>query len=252
MEIKHNHMAVPWLAVGAAASGLAGTLGNIGARRKTHKRNIELWKMDNAYNHPSAQMARLREAGLNPNLVYGGGVSGASGQSSGPPPTAEKPPINIGNPIAKYQAVKSTELQSDNLRAQNTVLQNDALLKSAQTLKTMAESNIKGTESNILSQTAQHIIRDVQRKSDMTVMKAHTMGQEYQINDLSQKQFSAVKKASFEARIKRLSQVGQNLSNSQKIGELRQAELDLKAKNMSYYDTNAILTIISQILGLRK
>ena len=31
--------------------------------------------MNNAYNDPSAQMERLKQAGLNPNLVYGGGAT---------------------------------------------------------------------------------------------------------------------------------------------------------------------------------
>lgn len=34
-------------------------------------RSVEMWNMQNAYNSPSAQMARLQEAGLNPNLAYG-------------------------------------------------------------------------------------------------------------------------------------------------------------------------------------
>lgn len=33
--------------------------------------NIALWNMQNAYNTPKAQMARFKEAGLNPNLIYG-------------------------------------------------------------------------------------------------------------------------------------------------------------------------------------
>lgn len=39
----------------------------------------ENWRMMNEYNKPSAQMERLSEAGLNPNLVYGsGGVTGTT------------------------------------------------------------------------------------------------------------------------------------------------------------------------------
>lgn len=34
--------------------------------------NIEMWERQAEYNSPTAQMARLSEAGLNPNLVYGG------------------------------------------------------------------------------------------------------------------------------------------------------------------------------------
>ena len=32
------------------------------------------WTRQNEYNSPTSQMARLREAGLNPNLVYGKGA----------------------------------------------------------------------------------------------------------------------------------------------------------------------------------
>lgn len=38
---------------------------------RNYERNVEFWQMQNDYNHPAAQMERLREAGLNPNLVYG-------------------------------------------------------------------------------------------------------------------------------------------------------------------------------------
>lgn len=33
--------------------------------------NIDMWEMQNEYNSPTAQMSRLRDAGLNPNLAYG-------------------------------------------------------------------------------------------------------------------------------------------------------------------------------------
>lgn len=33
--------------------------------------NLELWKLTNEYNSPSAQMKRYQDAGLNPNLIYG-------------------------------------------------------------------------------------------------------------------------------------------------------------------------------------
>ena len=50
-----------------------------------------MWHRQNEYNTPSAQMARLREAGLNPNLVYGSGS--VTGNTSGQTP--------------KYQSVKT-------------------------------------------------------------------------------------------------------------------------------------------------
>lgn len=42
-------------------------------------RDIEFWQMQNAYNDPAAQMQRLKDAGLNPNLVYGNGADAQAG-----------------------------------------------------------------------------------------------------------------------------------------------------------------------------
>lgn len=46
---------------------------------KQGQRELDYWHMQNQYNLPSEQMQRLKDAGLNPNLVYG---SGADAQSA--------------------------------------------------------------------------------------------------------------------------------------------------------------------------
>lgn len=40
---------------------------------------LKLWNMNNEYNSPASQMARFKEAGLNPNLIYQQGTPGNSG-----------------------------------------------------------------------------------------------------------------------------------------------------------------------------
>lgn len=45
--------------------------------RDAWNRQLEFWKMQNEYNKPSAQVQRLKDAGLNPALMYGAG-SGAN------------------------------------------------------------------------------------------------------------------------------------------------------------------------------
>lgn len=75
-------------AAGAGAS-LLGTYANVGLnlaqnrwQRKHELKMYEMqrrdaladWERVNAYNHPAQQRARLKEAGLNPNLVYGKGA----------------------------------------------------------------------------------------------------------------------------------------------------------------------------------
>ena len=40
--------------------------------------NQDMWERNNQYNSPQAQMDRLRKAGLNPGLAYGGNVANVS------------------------------------------------------------------------------------------------------------------------------------------------------------------------------
>lgn len=67
--------------------GGAFSLGGMALQRKYNKEmaelqnqyNIDMWNRQNEYNHPTQQMNRLKEAGLNPNLMYGqGNVGNAS------------------------------------------------------------------------------------------------------------------------------------------------------------------------------
>ena len=59
---------------------------------KAYQRDIAMWERQNAYNAPSAQMQRLIDAGLNPNLAYQSlGSSTAQSAPSYNPPSAVAP-----------------------------------------------------------------------------------------------------------------------------------------------------------------
>lgn len=47
-----------------------------------YQRSVEMWNQQNLYNTPEAQMARFKQAGLNPHLIYN---QGSSGLASSPP-----------------------------------------------------------------------------------------------------------------------------------------------------------------------
>lgn len=51
---------------------------------KQNEYNLRMWNMQNEYNTPANQMKRYREAGLNPNLIYGSGQASAGNASSAP------------------------------------------------------------------------------------------------------------------------------------------------------------------------
>lgn len=93
------------------------------------------WMRANEYNSPSAQMARLRAAGLNPHLVYGGGANSISqpirsvdAKSWNP----QVPEINLGHAVGsffdKMYDLKMKNAQLDQL-AENTKLTRDKQLE---------------------------------------------------------------------------------------------------------------------------
>lgn len=69
------------------------------ANAENFNNNVKLWKMNNDYNTPAMQMERLKEAGLNPNLVYGSGsVAGnTSSQPSAPAVHPSRFEMNLTN-----------------------------------------------------------------------------------------------------------------------------------------------------------
>lgn len=122
-----------WQAV--LASGItatAGLGGNILANRYAKKQlerqnafNREMWELDNEYNSPENQMARLKAAGLNPNLVYGNGsvANTSKGPVRGgdftavPSPTGDLGRV-AADTLMMYQDVQMRQAQTDNIRAQ--------------------------------------------------------------------------------------------------------------------------------------
>jgi hypothetical protein len=50
-----------------------------------HKRSMEAWREQTEYNSPKNQMARFKEAGMNPNLVFGQGTVAQAGNASPAP-----------------------------------------------------------------------------------------------------------------------------------------------------------------------
>lgn len=141
-------------ALGGPAGALAGTaLGfmsgssqdaankaNEEAVAAANEANINLWREQAAYNTPANQVARLRAAGLNPNLFYSQGDPG--NMSSAPTMKASQYDYNYSQAIADlnmtYQ-MKNLRAQNENLQAQNR--------------------NLNATTANIKAQTEYQRVR---------------------------------------------------------------------------------------------
>ena len=78
--------------------------------------NIQQWKRENAYNDPSAQLARLKAAGINPDLVYGGGISNTSASSpqmTSGTPYSPSPLVGMPNVVGDYLDAQLKQRQID-------------------------------------------------------------------------------------------------------------------------------------------
>lgn len=88
----------------------------------SYSKDLEMWNKANEYNSPTMQMQRLKEAGLNPNMIYGSGS--AAGNTSGTLPRYNAPtmqynyqPLQLPNLLSMYQDFQVKQAQIDNIRA---------------------------------------------------------------------------------------------------------------------------------------
>lgn len=112
------------------------------------------WDRNNQYNSPQEQMRRLKEAGLNPNLVYGSGAVGNSASpirssSAGSPNLSpiRVDPSFIGDSINTYFNVQKQKAEIDILDQQ------EKLMKSQETLNVVKAITENEKPSLVRSQT---------------------------------------------------------------------------------------------------
>jgi len=108
--------------------------------------NKGLWDMQNQYNSPAAQMQRFKDAGLNPNLIYGqmnnGPTIDASQMAHASAPNAPEtrsagsnanpgtpPHFDLANGILTMLGIQKQRAEIDNIKIQNENLAVDKALK---------------------------------------------------------------------------------------------------------------------------
>ncbi len=135
---------------GAGAGLIGGLINNAWADSRSNKqwqRMNEMQDKMNAYNAPVAQMSRLREAGLNPNLVYANGGSvmqSAVGNAPNPPNTA---PIDTQGVLQMVQTIVGAMLEKDKIQASKE-MQSEQITanKDLQTEKITADKEMQSTQ----------------------------------------------------------------------------------------------------------
>lgn len=187
---------------GGLTSGLLGLgsslLSNKGALRRQQladQQNIKFWQMQNAYNTPKAQMERLKQAGLNPALIYGSG-SAQTGIAGAVAPS--KPaPYNVKNPVP----------------AQALLLDAETKNIQARTLKTQAEA------SRILGITP----ADISQRSTQAKISAQRLLQEkVRTGQISKQQLAITQSLMEKAEIDSINKTYQQAYTDFKKGLIKQ------------------------------
>lgn len=124
----------------------------------------QMYEKNNSYNSPAAQMRRLKEAGLNPDLMYSRGDVGNA--------TAPEAPAQA--PTPRFNVIPT------NTYGQTAQIAADAGLKAAQARLAESESKKTDTEESLL--TADYLLRKARTESDIelnnsTIYVNHELGQ---------------------------------------------------------------------------
>jgi len=170
-----------WGTVISALGGVAGTAINAASSGGTNERSahftewmydkarqhaLDDYHMQNEYNSPKNQMQRYKDAGLNPNLIYGQSNEGATVRSSsGQGTSMQAPQVDPKLPGQIVQGYYDTQMKREsinNMKAQHTVMEMEAVLKDAQTRATLADAGLK--ETDLLTRSQSNIM-DLQGKA---------------------------------------------------------------------------------------
>lgn len=170
----------------------------------------QMYEKNNSYNSPAAQMQRLKEAGLNPDLMYSRGDVGNA--------TAPEAPQQAMTP--RFNVIPT------NTYGQTAQIAADAGLKAAQARLADSQSKKTDTEESLL--TADYLLRKARTESDIelnnsTIYVNHELGQ--------------LNHAEAEVAAKKLQEIDVAMSEArERINTMKaqQAEIDEKIVQMKF------------------
>lgn len=171
------------------------------------------WNRQNQYNSPEAQMARFKEAGLNPHLIYG------QMTTAQPIKTPEAKAPNYVAPQADPQDfnILGRQYSLDAARLQNENMEKTGKLIDAQALKANSETDWKNVNVRFANESFKSRLESLRIKNDlMEDQQANVQQQFWQIkaniaktnkeidNIVANTQLSQAKKAEVAAQVKNL------------------------------------------------
>lgn len=264
------------LAAGIAALGNIITTGmNIGFTKKENRRSrawsdqyyqrqyddsIDFWNMQNAYNDPQAQRARLEAAGFSPALMYGqSGSTGNAGSISVPDvqrPEFRTPDLtglaSMGTDI--INAIYDTEIkqaQTNNLKAMNglnmarealTLAQEAGVRYSTDFKKSIEQWSAEAIREGVRMQQTER--KNLISQGEMaTAMHAHNMQEAVGRIAIQKAQKELINAQTGKTRAERqrlgkeMQMIEKKIMSEVQSQQIRQFEIDLNRKGVTKQDS---------------
>ena len=142
--------------------------------RQQNQWNLEQWNRENAYNSPLAQMYRLRQAGLNPDLMYGQGTTGNSAGSPEMTSGAPSEPQDMSAMLSKrsfgqtMQQILDREQQRRMNEAQIEAIKANTNKTNAETTGINLDNFVKNGTKEYMIQIAGVNVTNAQKSGQLT------------------------------------------------------------------------------------
>lgn len=145
--------------------------GNLELAKYAYSQNLAQWNRENEYNTPANQIARLRAAGLNPNLMYGnssaGGVSASSpnfnaptlGAYTGQGAIGASIGQTVGDSVFKYLAAEKQQSENQLLKYQALSEQQRAQNFAADLVLKAKEAEMSGMRNSVYGRLMDSVVR---------------------------------------------------------------------------------------------
>lgn len=244
-------MAVDPMSLAVAGSAVANLGGSIFSARKNRKfqaqenqnqrdwamdmfnrqnqRDMDFWKMQNSYNDPSAQMQRIKDAGLNPNLIYGNGADAQAGPiatHSAPQPNTKALSSPEGEIIGKALSGGLFDYL-DVRQKQANIARTDAETRATDANTSNREFLNRLNDSGYLNALRTTVIEGANKSH----YDSHGSRVRYETDSLNltlQELATSDRELYQKAKQADLGRAIQELENAKKLGDLRDAETTLK------------------------
>lgn len=251
-----------WYTVGTGAlnmaGGLIGSAINYASQQKTNQmnydlaqeqmawqqqenerafqRDLEMWDLQNQYNSPAAQRARIEAAGLNPQLAFSQGVSATSGNATNAPNL--KPAQAITPEMRAYTG------WNDGLNGIGDAF-NRARVANANALFSEAQAADKLFELGIKEEHRDAIVKQLTANADKSFSEAKIAEAQQLILEATKEFEIQAKEAGLKLTKNQVEEVAQKILQLKEVNSLKEFRNEMRKLMPGYAFTDDFATGVS-------